>query len=114
MPRKVRPIINDILETIGRVERKVAGKTFRDFTSDWEMQFIVQRAVEIISEATRRLPDHVKATKPDIPWKNIAGIGSILRHDYHTVSDKIIWDVVIADLPALKAAIEDISASLDE
>ena len=114
MKRKVSHTIHDILETIDRVRGKVAGKTFAEFSADWELRFIVQRAIEIISEASRRLPDEFKATQPDIEWRSIAGIGSILRHDYHTISDKVIWDVVQADLPLLKTAIEAIAASIKE
>jgi uncharacterized protein with HEPN domain len=56
MARKVTHAIHDILETIGRVQTKLAGKTFVEFSTDWELRFIVQRAIEIISEASRRLP----------------------------------------------------------
>jgi uncharacterized protein with HEPN domain len=67
MARKLRPIIQDILETIERVQGKMAGRTFAQFAADWELRFIVQRGIEIISEATRRLPDDIKATRPEIP-----------------------------------------------
>ena len=113
MPRKVGHAIHDILETIARVENKVAGRSFSQFQGDWEFRFVVQRAIEIISEATRRLPDEIKATRPEIRWRSVAGIGSVLRHDYHTISDKVIWDVVHEELPRLKAAIEAIAKTLD-
>ena len=58
------------------------------------MQFIVQRGIEIISEASRRLPPELKATRPEIRWPSIAGIGNVIRPKYHTIADKIIWDVV--------------------
>jgi uncharacterized protein with HEPN domain len=114
MPRKARPAITDILETIARVRGKLAGKSFDEFAADWELRFIVQRGIEIISEATRRLPDDLKATQPEIPWRSVAGIGSILRHEYHTVSDKIVWDVVHGDLPALEVAVRAIERQLGE
>ena len=78
------------------------------------MCFIVQRANEIISEASRRLPDELKLTRPEIEWRSIAGIGNVLRHEYHTISDKVIWDVVQAELPLLKTAIEAIAARVEE
>ena len=49
MEYAVNPAIHDILETIDRLQAKLAGKTFAEFTSDWELQFIVQRGIEIIS-----------------------------------------------------------------
>ncbi len=80
----------------------------------WEFRFAIQRAIEIISEASRRVPDELKATRPEIRWSSIAGIGSVLRHEYHTVSNKVVWDVVQAELAPLKAAIEAIAASVDK
>jgi hypothetical protein len=46
MPRSIYPAINDILETIDRVQSKVAGKTLTEFRGDWELRFIVERAIE--------------------------------------------------------------------
>ena len=52
--------------------------------------------------------------RPEIRWSSIAGIGNVLRHEYHTVSNKVVWDVVQAELAPLKAAIEAIAASVDK
>jgi uncharacterized protein with HEPN domain len=93
MERKFDHTLRDILETIERVQWKTQDKPFAEFASDWELQFIVQRAIEIISEASRRIPEELNATRPEIEWRSIAGIGSVLRHEYHTISDKVIWDV---------------------
>ncbi len=114
MVRKVAHAVHDILETIGRVQAKIASRTFAEFQADWEFRFIIQRAIEIISEATRRLPGELRATQPEIHWRSVAGIGSVLRHDYHTISDKVIWDLVHDDLPQLKAAIEAMARSVKE
>ena len=110
--RPVDHTIHDILETIARVEAKVVGKSFDEFQADWEFRFVVQRAIEVVSEATRRLPDDLKAARPEIHWRSIAAIGNILRHEYHTISDRVVWNAVHQDFPPLKAAIEAIAASL--
>jgi uncharacterized protein with HEPN domain len=111
MKRKAEAAIYDILETIDRVQSKAAGRTLADFQADWELRFIVQRGIEIISEASRRLPPEMKATRPEIRWPSIAGIGNVLRHDYHRISDKVIWDVVQDELTPLRTAIEAFAAS---
>jgi len=41
-----------------------------------------------------------------VPWKQIKGIGNILRHEYHDISDNIIWDIVVLEIPRLKSAVE--------
>jgi uncharacterized protein with HEPN domain len=109
--RQVDHTIHDILETIGRVELKVAGKSFEEFQADWEFRFVVQRAIEVVSEASRRLPDELKALRPEIHWRSIAAIGNVLRHEYHSISDRIVWNAVHQDLPPLKAAVVAIAAS---
>lgn len=114
MPRKLHPAIHDILETIGRVQSKLEGKSYAEFAADWELRFIIERAIEIISEATRRLPDEIKVMRPEIPWRSVAGIGNVLRHEYHSVSGPLIWAVANGDLPALKAAVEAIAAKIEE
>lgn len=112
--RKIGHTIHDIRETIERVQWKTHGKTFAEFAGDWELRFIVQRAIEIISEASRHLPEKAKAIRPEIEWRSIAGIGSVLRHEYHMISNKVIWDVVQVELPLLKTAIDAIAASIKE
>ncbi len=86
-----------------RVRSKLDGVSLEAYDNNWELQWIVERGVAIISEASRHLPDELKVRYPEIPWKLIAGIGNIIRHDYGDVSGPIIWKVVTADLPTLKA-----------
>ncbi|MBP1850062.1 HepT-like ribonuclease domain-containing protein [Rhizobium halophytocola] len=64
-----------------------------------------QRALEIISQAARHLPDELLAHAPGVPWKQIRGIGNILRHQYHQIADDVIWAVVTDHLEPLKAAV---------
>jgi uncharacterized protein with HEPN domain len=66
----------------------------------------VERNVERISEASRHIPSKFKRNHTEIPWRKVAGIGNILRHAYPIVDDSLIWEVVIRDLPPLKAAVE--------
>jgi uncharacterized protein with HEPN domain len=109
MVRRVLPAINDILDAIAGIEGAVAGKTFEDFEAEWLLRRAIERAIEIISEASRRIPPEIKMTQPEIPWRDVETIGNILRHEYHTVSSPIIWSVVQTDLPVLKKAVEAIA-----
>jgi uncharacterized protein with HEPN domain len=114
MPRKVRHVLHDILEAIHRVDEITRGKTLSDFEREWQLRWLVQRAIEIISEASRGIPEQLKATRPEIPWPKVRDIGNILRHQYEGVSDPILWRVVTDELPRLKTAIEAIAAQVDE
>jgi uncharacterized protein with HEPN domain len=64
----------------------------------------VTRCLEIISEATRRLPEKLKARHPSIPWKEMAGAGKVYRHDYESVEAYEVWITIQDHLPALRAA----------
>ena len=114
MVRKIGHILHDILEAIERIEHATHGKTFPEFESSWETRWLVQRGIEIISEASRGIPEAVKSQRPEIPWKQVAGIGNVLRHDYAGLADRIIWGVVIDELPKLKKAIQAISTTVKE
>jgi uncharacterized protein with HEPN domain len=109
MARKVEHAIHDILEAIERVEEVTHGKSLDDFQASWQLRWVVQRAIEIISEASRAIPEELTRTRPEIPWRRVRGIGNVLRHDYEGLSDRIIWNVVMDELPRLKTAIRAIA-----
>ncbi|MGH6980985.1 MAG: HepT-like ribonuclease domain-containing protein [Stellaceae bacterium] len=110
----VRPALRAILEAIDGIEHATRGKTIDDFSADWLLRHGVQRGIEIISEAARRIPPDLQATQPHVPWPQIMGIGNVLRHEYHRISDAVVWNVVTQYLPSLKAAVAAIDANLDE
>lgn len=105
--------VNDILSAVRRVQTYTKGMSRADFGSDELRQDAVIRCLEIISEASRRLPEAIKAQHPDIPWAKIAAIGNILRHEYQSVSTDVIWKVAETDLTGLRRAAERIKAELD-
>jgi len=78
--------------------------TLEEFENSWQRQWLVQRGVQIISEASRHLGADLKARHPEIPWTKVAGIGSVLRHDYERIAPDVIWRLVTVDLPILEAA----------
>lgn len=99
--------LTDIVEAIERV-RAVMGDVVLDvFEQDWRKQWLIERGVEIISEASRRLPDEMKARHPEIPWAKVAGIGNVLRHEYGSVSAPIMWQLVREHLPPLDRICRD-------
>ena len=114
MTWKIRPVLQEMLVAIQGIETAIAGKSFVDFQSDWLLRHGVQRGIEIVSEASRHIPPSLLASRPEIPWAQLKGIGSVLRHEYHRISDRVIWTVVTERLPPLKEAIGAMQASLRE
>jgi uncharacterized protein with HEPN domain len=82
------------------------GFTEETFRADLRSVYAVTRCLEIISEASRRLPAELKARHPSIAWKDIAGAGNVYRHDYEDVAAQQVWNAARIDLPPLRAAIE--------
>jgi uncharacterized protein with HEPN domain len=98
------PRLTDIVEAIALIRREMIDVTLEAFEADIRKRWLIERGLEIISEASRRLPDDLKARHPEIPWKKVAGIGNVLRHDYERVAAPVLWKLVQADLPALEDA----------
>jgi len=92
-------------KTIGSVD-------FAAFESTFHMVRTCERCIEIVSEATRHIPDDIKARYPNIPWRQIAGIGNVLRHNYDIVDSRIIWEVATVHFAALRAVVNDIRSKL--
>ncbi len=109
MTREFRHALDDILAALEGIRAATAGKTIADYQREWVLKHAVQRGIEIVSEASRHLPTEVTALRPDVPWSRVRAIGNVLRHEYHGLSDRIIWGVVEDELPALKIAIDALS-----
>jgi uncharacterized protein with HEPN domain len=114
MTRKIGPILQEMLAAIEGIEAAVADRSFAEFQNDWLLRHGVQRGIEIISEASRHLPQSLLANHAEVPWAQVKGIGSVLRHEYHRVSDRVIWTVVTERLLSVKLAIKAMQASLNE
>jgi uncharacterized protein with HEPN domain len=114
MQRSVRLRLNDILRAIDGAADTISGVNFETFRSVYHMPRTLERCIEIVSEATRRLPDEIKARYPDIPWHQIAGIGNVLRHDYELVDERVIWEVATVHFPRLRAVISEVRSQWPE
>jgi uncharacterized protein with HEPN domain len=109
----IRRRLNDILHNIGLAESFIAGKGYEAFHGDRLTVYGVIRCLEIISEASRRLPDELKARHPSIEWKEMAAAGNIYRHEYEDVAERRVWNTVRLALPPLRAMVESELATLD-
>jgi uncharacterized protein with HEPN domain len=97
-----RQSLEDILENIARIERFVSGLEAADFRQDEQVRFAVQYALLVISEAALRLGDDADALCPDVPWRQIRGLGNRLRHGYDTIDPAVLWHTVQKDLGPLR------------
>ncbi|WP_439505772.1 HepT-like ribonuclease domain-containing protein [Sediminibacterium sp.] len=71
------------------------------FISDETLKRAVVRSLEIIGEATKKIPSDFKENTSDIEWKSMAGMRDRLIHDYMGVNYSIVWDVLLSKIPVL-------------
>jgi uncharacterized protein with HEPN domain len=98
--------LRDILRQIELAERFTAGLDRDAFQIDLRAVYAVTRCLEIISEASRRLPEELKERHPSIAWRRMADAGNVYRHEYEDVAAQYIWDTVQRALPPLRAVVE--------
>ena len=106
------PRLRDIIEAISYIQSDMAGVTLDALASDRQKRWQVERGIEIISEASRHLPQDMKARHPEIPWRKVAGIGNVLRHEYARVAVDALWRVICDDLQALDQVCREELAAL--
>ena len=111
MPREARPAndaayLLDMLEAALAVGRFLAGKTLEQYQQDELLRAAVERKVEIIGEAARRLSQPFTDAHPAIPWRRIMGTRHVLAHDYDTVDHTIVWRIATVYVPELVVQIE--------
>ena len=95
-----------IRDTIAKAKLFVEGLWFARFREDEKSFYAVTRALEIISEASRKLSAELKGRHPAMPWKEVAGTGSIYRHDDEDVLQQRVWYTVQEALQSLLAVVD--------
>lgn len=100
-----RGALRDIAYHIELAFRFTEGLAEETFVADLRTFYAVTRCLEIISEASRRLPGDLKARHEAISWKNMAAAGNVYRHDYEDVVAWQVWEAVQRALPPLRIVV---------
>lgn len=98
-----------ILECVRRVEVDTAGG-WEPFAESHTLQDAVLRNLQTMTESVQRLPEEMKAARPDIEWRRIAAFRNVLVHDYLGVDLERVWEIVQSDVPRLKQVVEALLA----
>jgi len=103
--------LRDILDSIDKIENFIEGLESDEFAEDNKTVYAVIRAIEIIGEATKNLPESLKKEHSEVPWRKMTGSRDKMIHGYFGVDLEVIWSTIKEDIPSVKPLIEKI---LDE
>ena len=108
MKREYEDYINDILEAMLKSQEFIREMNIEQFRNDDKSIFAVIRALEIIGEATKHIPDNIRKQNNEIPWKDMAGMRDVLIHDYFGVDVETVWLTVTEKIPEIQDLITKI------
>ncbi len=96
--------IDDILAAIGRIEEIVAEGR-KAFEESHVFQAAVMYNIQIIGEAATRLADDIRASYPNVPWRDVIGMRNLVVHRYFDIDLELVWETITRDLRSLKNAL---------
>jgi uncharacterized protein with HEPN domain len=114
MTRAYKDYLDDILEVSAKAQQFVAGIDYAAFEANEEKVYAVIRALEVIGEAVKFIPQMERDRYPQIPWTAVAGMRDKLIHGYFTVNIRRVWETVQRDLPPLQTVVNQMLADLKE
>ena len=108
MKRDYKLFINDIKESIARIEQYLGGVLEEQFMKEEQVQDAVIRRLEIIGEASKNIPRSLKEKNKQIPWDTLSMFRDFIAHTYYESSMKRVWKVCKEDMPKIKQGLEEI------
>ena len=96
----------DMLEAAEEAHTYVRGKTLADYEADSMLRAAVERKIEIIGEAARKVSGRLKQEHPEVPWRRIIAQRNVIAHEYDVIRNEEIWDVAAVHIPVLIAALK--------
>ncbi len=100
--------IKDIKNSLEKIFKYTNSLSYEDFIDDEKTRDAVERNLEIIGEAVKKLSNELKSRHPNIPFKQIAGMRDKLIHDYFGIDYEIVWHTIQNKLPEFFKRIDEI------
>jgi uncharacterized protein with HEPN domain len=106
--RDITDYLQDILDSIDEIRDFTEGMSFEDFATDKKTINAVLRSIEVMGEASRRIPEEIRSRYEQVPWRKMTGMRDKLIHEYHGVDIDTVWQTLREDIPPLKDKIQEI------
>jgi uncharacterized protein with HEPN domain len=110
--RDPRFTLRQIRDFATRAQELCADSTFEQLKADWRQAAALERLLECVGEAAKRLPGELREQYPAVPWRKVTGMRDYICHGYDTLDYRILWDVVALHLPLLLATVEEMLTAL--
>lgn len=104
--------VQDILDSIRDIESFIKEMTFEEFKKDRKTINAVVRSIEVIGEASKKIPSPIKTKYSGLPWKKMAGMRDKLIHEYFGIDLEILWRVAQEEINSLKPPMKRILRDL--
>jgi uncharacterized protein with HEPN domain len=104
-----RDYLKDILDSFNDIALFVDNMSFDAFNHDKKTIYAVVRCIEVIGEASKKIPRAIREKYPAIPWIQMSGMMDKMVHGYFEVDVNILWQTVKEDIPSLKLFVQSLS-----
>jgi uncharacterized protein with HEPN domain len=112
MTRSYQDYLIDILDAAEKAQNWVKNIDLAEFADNTEKVYATTRALEIIGEAARHIPQDIRDQYPEVPWSDMIGMRNVVTHGYFGVNSEVIWRTIQEDLPPLATTIRGIITEL--
>jgi uncharacterized protein with HEPN domain len=113
MPDRAFWRLGDMKNAIPDIRNLLSGKSIESLSSDNVTRAAYERFLEVLSEASRHVPESSKAEFSQIEWRRIADLGNVIRHIYHRIDLGILWNIYEKDLDSLERVVDILIARFD-
>jgi uncharacterized protein with HEPN domain len=96
----------DMLDAARTLQQIVGGVSRDEYLRNRTVQLAVERLLEVIGEAARRVSEAFRQAHPEIPWRRIVAQRNVLSHQYGEIRQESLWEVVTVHIPPLISALE--------